>query len=120
MTIAEKTPSTEVAEKQPELNADLFLKGLIGNRQCLGLLRFFVVHPSGRFSKLAVVHALDENGTRREVENALESLINGGIVKTSVENGTCYYLLTRDEPARHLVLSLAEFDWQQWQRLSQY
>ena len=117
MTITEKTAIAEVTQKQTGLNADLILIGLISNRYCLGLLRFFAVHPNGRFSKLAVVHALDEQGTRGEIESALESLIDGGIVKTNEENGTRYYLLTRDGLVRHLVLGLAELDWQQWQEL---
>jgi hypothetical protein len=120
MTIAEPTTIVEDTKKQPVLNANLFLKELIGNRHCLGLLRFFVVHPNGRFSKLAIVHGLDENGNRPDFEKALAILENAGVIKTSTENSTCYYLLTRDEPTRHLVLNLAEFDWHQWQKLDHY
>jgi hypothetical protein len=69
---------------------------------------------------LAIIHALDENGTRPEVERDLEKLVNDGVIKTSVANGIRYYLLTEDEPTRHLVLNLAEFDWRQWQRLDHY
>lgn len=120
MTIAEPITIIEVTRKQPRPNASQLMKELISNRYCLGLLRFFVVHPNGRFSKLAIVHALDENGTMPEIERDLEKLVNEGVIKTSVENGTCLYLLTRDEPTRHLILNLAEFDWRQWQRLDHY
>ncbi len=120
MTIAEPITIIEVTKKPPRPNATQLMKELISNRYCLGLLRFFVVHPNGRFSKLAVVHALDENGTRPEIEKDLERLVNDGVIKMSNENGTCFYLLTRDEPTRHLVLNLAEFDWRQWQRLDHY
>jgi hypothetical protein len=120
MTIAERTATIEVTRKEHRFCANDLLKELISNRYCLGLLRFFVVHPNGRFSKLAVVHAMDENGTRPEIENALTILLNYNVIKASIENKNCYYLLTRDEPTRHLVLNLAEFDWRQWQRLDHY
>lgn len=119
MTIAE-TVVYEVTRRAPRPNASNLLKEVITNRYCLALLRFFVVHPNGRFSQLAIVHALDDNGTRIEVENALVKLVSHGVVKTSTENDMCYYLLTNDEPTRHLVLNLAEFDWHQFQRLEHY
>ena len=111
---------TEVTENKTRQYLNQFMKKLLSDRCCLGLLRFFVVHPNGRFSKLAVLHAVDENATRPQIENDLEKLIDQGVIKTSFENGTTYYLLTRDEPTRHLVLNLAEFDWRQWQRLDHY
>jgi hypothetical protein len=120
VTITEPVTIAEVNNQQPSPNANLLLQELIGNRLCLGLLRFFVIHPNGRFSKLAIYHALDENGTRSEIESTMAMLVNAGVIKPSTENGTCYYLLTRDEPIRHLVLNLAEFDWHQWQRLDHY
>jgi hypothetical protein len=120
MTIAERPIVIEVTQREYKPNANQLLKELISNRYCQGLLRFFVVHPNGRFSKLAIIHALDENGTRPEVERDLEKLVNDGVIKTSVANGIRYYLLTEDEPTRHLVLNLAEFDWRQWQRLDHY
>jgi hypothetical protein len=120
MTIAERPIIIEVTRRQPRPSASQLMKELISNRYCLGLLRFFVVHPNGRFSKLAIVHALDEDGTRPEIERDLEKLENDGIIKTSIENSTCYYQLTRDEPTRHLIMNLAEFDWRQWQRLDHY
>jgi len=120
VTIAEPITIIEVTRRQPRPSANQLMKELISNRYCLGLLRFFVVHPNGRFNKLAIVHALDEDGTRPEVERDLETLANDCVVSMSIENGTCYYQLTHDEPTRHLVLNLAEFDWRQWQRLDHY
>lgn len=120
MTIAERIPHLEITRKEPRLNANQLMKELISNRYCLGLLRFFVVHPNGRFSKLAVIHALDENATRPEVETDLAKLVNYGVIVESFEKSVCYYRLTMDEPTRHLVLNLAEFDWRQWQRLDHY
>ena len=58
------------------------MKKLVSNRCCLGLLRFFAAHPNGRFSKLAVIHALDEDDNRPSIENAIEQMIEEGIIKT--------------------------------------
>ena len=82
---------------------------------CLGILRFFGAHPNSRFSKLAIVHAIDENGSRTRVEMALMQLIDEGIIKTDNENDGRLYFLTKDEPVRQLVLELAKLDWRQWQ-----
>lgn len=120
MTIAEYPATIEVKRRESHPNANQLLKELISNRYCLGLLRFFVIHPNGRFSKLAVIHALDEDGTRPEIESDLEKLAKDGVIVRTIENNTCYYVLTKDEPTRHLVLNLAEFDWRQWQRLEHY
>ena len=119
MTIAERPAILEL-RRENKPNTSQLLKELVSNRYCQGLLRFFVVHPNGRFSKLAILHALDENGTRPEIENDLNKLVYDGVIKESVENRTCFYMLTNEEPTRHLVLNLAEFDWHQWQRLDHY
>ena len=72
-------------------------------------------HPNGRFSKLAVIHALDDSGRESEVDNALRQLVVEGVVKTHTENAVCFYQLTHEEPQRHVLLNLAKFDWHQWQ-----
>jgi hypothetical protein len=120
MTVTERVPKIEITRREHRLNANQLMRELISNRVCLGLLRFFVSHPDSRFNKLAILHALDEDGTLPEVERDLNALIGDGVVRVSVENGACYYSLTCDEPTRHLVLNLAEFDWHQWQRLDHY
>jgi hypothetical protein len=120
VTIAEPITIIEVTRRQPRTNAAQLMNELISNRYCLGLLRFFVMHPNGRFSKLAIVHALDEDGTRPEVNRDLDTLVNNHVVYSSYENGTWHYQLTHDEPTRHLALNLADFDWRQWQRLDHY
>lgn len=117
MTIAERPKVVESKRRERKPNASQLLEELIGNRYCLGLLRFFVMHPDGRFTKLAVIHALDEEGTIPEIEKDLAKLARDGIITISIENNSRYYMLTRTEPTRHLVLNLAEFDWRQWQKL---
>jgi len=96
------------------------MKKLVGNRCCLGLLRFFAAHPNGRFSKLAVIHAMDEDDNRPRIENAIEQMIDEGIIKTSDEKNITYYMLTKDEAMRKLVINVALFDWRDWQMVLEH
>ena len=105
----------EVTKTQTKQATGELFKKLINNRCCLSLLRFFMQHPNGHFSKLAVVHALDDSGRRSEVDNALRQLVVEGVVNTHTENNVCFYQLTLEEPERHILLNLAKFDWHQWQ-----
>ena len=96
------------------------MKKLIANRCCLALLRFFVAHPHGRFSKLAIVHTIDDEGNRPEVEKALTQMVGEGIVQTSTENDISFFRLTHDEPVRRVILEMAEFDWRHWQMVLEH
>jgi hypothetical protein len=91
------------------------MKKLVGNRCCLGLLRFFAAHPNGKFSDLAVIHAIDEAGSRLEVETAVAQMIADGIIKEYLEKDIVFYTLTKDEAMRKLVINMALFDWRDWQ-----
>jgi len=105
----------EVTQKKSRPYLNQLMKKLVHNRCSLGLLRFFVEHSNGRFSKLAIVHAIDEDDSRLEMEKALSQLVEEGILKTSIENNVCFYMLTREEPMRRLVLNMALFEWREWQ-----
>jgi hypothetical protein len=96
------------------------MKKLVCNRCCLGLLRFFAAHPNGRFSKLAVIHALDEDDNRPRIENAIEQMIEEGIIKASDEKDVTYYMLTKEEAMRKLVINVALFDWRDWQMVLEH
>jgi len=91
------------------------VKKLIGNRCCLALLRFFVTHPNGRFSKLAIVHAIDDCNSRLEIEKDLAQMVDDGVLNINIENDISFYLLTREESARGIIMEMAEFDWRHWQ-----
>jgi hypothetical protein len=91
------------------------MKKLIINRSCLGLLRFFAAHPNGRFSRLAVIHAIDDDCTGWEMEQALEEMVRERILNVNRDSGTTFYMLTQEEPLRRLVLNMAIFDWRDWQ-----
>ena len=101
-------------DKSPSYMGQL-MKKFESNRCCVGLLRFFAAHPNGRFSKLAVVHAIDEAGSRLEIEQALEQMVEESILKTSTDNGNCFYSLTKEETSRRMVLNMALFDRRDWQ-----
>ncbi len=62
---------------------------------CQELLAFFRRHPRARFSRLAVVHAL--NGCRSGVEGALSDLANKGILKKQIENNVTFYSMLDDK-----------------------
>lgn len=96
------------------------MKKLVGNRCCLGLLRFFAAHPNGRFSKLAVIHAMDEDDNRPRIESAIEQMIDEGIIKSSDDKDITYYMLTKDETMRKLVINVALFDWRDWQMVLEH
>lgn len=110
MTIIEVSNKTQSLPYMGQL-----MKKLISNRCCLGLLRFFAAHPNGRFSKLAVVHAIDEAGSRLEVERALARMVAEGILKNEFENNNTYYMLTKEETMRRLILNMGFFEWRDWQ-----
>ena len=105
----------EVTRTRSKPTIGELLNKLVSNRCCMSVLRFFMVHPNGRFSKLAIVHGLDEASRRSEVENALAQLVNEGVLSAGTENTICYFQLTRDEPTRQMLMNMAKFDWHQWQ-----
>jgi hypothetical protein len=97
------------------------MKKLVCRRSCLGVLRFFAAHPNGRFSRLAVVHALiDEVGSRRDLEAALADMVEEGILKEVTEKEVIYYMLTKDEAMRRLVINVALFEWRDWQMVLEH
>lgn len=109
MTIAEVTKQ----KYQPCLGP--IMKKLISNRCCLALLRFFIAHPNGRFSKLAIVHAIDDSNSRTEIEKDLSQMVTEGILNLNIENDISFYLLTREESVRRIILEMGEFEWRHWQ-----
>ncbi len=91
------------------------MKKFVKNNSCLGLLRFFASHPNGRFSKLAIVHAIDDECSRLEMDQALKEMVAEKILDVVRDNGICFYTLTKEEVLRRLVLNMALFEWRDWQ-----
>jgi hypothetical protein len=90
------------------------MRSIINSHSSLGVVRFFAAHPRGRFSRLAIVHALDETDTHRDIEGAMTDLVEADVLKETTENMVCYLRLTPDDPVRGIVLKTAEMDWRQW------
>ena len=93
------------------------MKKFVRNMSCLGLLRFFASHPNSRFSKLAIVHAIDDECNRLEMDQALEEMVAEKILDIVRDNGIDYYILTEEEVLRRLVLNMALFERHDWQLL---
>jgi hypothetical protein len=111
---------TEVTKVKNYSYVGGLMRKFINNRCCLGVLRFFAAHPSGRFSRLAVVHAIDEAGSRLEVENALDRIVEEGILEMNMENDTDFYTLTGDKIIRQTVLNMGMFEWRDWQMVLEH
>jgi hypothetical protein len=106
---------TEVKKKKARSYIEQLMKKFISNQHGLGLLRFFAAHPNGRFNKLAIIHAIDEDCNRTEMGQALDEMVQEKILDVTHENGVVLYVLTKEEALRRLVLNMAIFDWRDWQ-----
>lgn len=110
---------TEATEVKNDSFPGEIMRNFIGDRCCLSALRFFAVHPDVCFNRLAVVHAIDEAGNSLEVENALDRMVEEGILKKNTENNTCFYALTGDDEIRRTVLNISLLDWREWRMILQ-
>jgi DNA-binding transcriptional regulator PaaX len=111
---------TEATRQQTQPCLGQMVKKLLNDRCSLTLLRFFVAHPNGRFSKLAIVHAIDDNHNKPEVEKALMHMVDEGLLVLNIENEVSFYQLTHEEPTRQSILEMGEFDWRHWQLVLDY
>jgi sugar-specific transcriptional regulator TrmB len=105
----------EVKKKKARSYIEQLMKKFVSNQNCLGLLRFFAAHPNGRFSKLAIIHAIDDDCNRIEMSQALDEMVEEKILDVTPESGVIYYVLTREEALRRLVMNMAIFEWSDWQ-----
>ena len=92
-----------------------FIQEFASDHYCLELMVFFGRHPHTRFSRLAVIHAL--NSRKLYTEKALKHLVSHGVVRNCLENNVPLYSLTEVETPRNWALDLAKFDWCEWQSL---
>jgi hypothetical protein len=105
----------DVQKKRSRSYIEELMKKFVSNQSCLELLRFFAAHPNGRFSKLAITHAIDDECNRLEMAQALDEMVEERILVISHDNGTVFYTLTGEEVLRRLVLNMTLFDWRDWQ-----
>jgi hypothetical protein len=73
---------------------DEVIKRYADDRSCQEVILFLGRHPHIRFSRLAIVHAL--NGYKLYTERALNHLANDGVVKRYVKNNLPLYSLSVD------------------------
>lgn len=92
-----------------------FIKEYANDYYALQLILFFAVHHYARFSELAIIHALNQNGGRRSLHKALRNLVDRGIIRTCIENKVLLYSLPDNTSMRSLLLELAQLDaYQRW------
>jgi len=73
---------------------DDVIKRYTDDRSCQEVLLFLERHPRARFSRLAIVHAL--NGYKWYTEQALNRLTNDGVIKRYAESNFPLYSLSVD------------------------
>ncbi len=79
------------------------------------LIMFFTDHPYAQFNELAIIHALNQDGGRRCVQEALRNLVDKGIIKTCIDSNVPLYSLPAN--MQSLVLELAKLEPRQRQLL---
>jgi len=90
-----------------------FIKEFGDDRCSLELLTFLGKHPHTRFSRLAIIHALD--APRSDIDRALQHLINKGLIIIHDGNDIPVYTLSDSELLHRLALNLAGLNQCQWQ-----
>jgi hypothetical protein len=80
-----------------------------GTRAKQEVLMFLALHPNARFSRLAILSAIE--CSRIEVERALMDMVNDELVDTHCHNGLVTYSLTSDEDIRQMVALFGTLDW---------
>ena len=81
-----------------------FIKEQTNDRYALQLILFFADHPYAQFSELAIIYALDQDGRKRCIREALRGLVDKGILEKCINSYVVIYSLA--EYTRSLVLEL--------------
>jgi hypothetical protein len=75
------------------------------------LLLFWALHPDARFSRLAVLSALE--CSKLDTERALAYMVDIELVNTHSDSGLTTYSLTLSEKIRQMLAQLNTLDWGQ-------
>lgn len=86
-----------------------FLNEHADDHYCMGLLRFLGAHPHVWFDRLVIVHAIEVDCGKLNLERNLRLLVDQGWARTKTENNVLLYSLSDDEPLRSLSLELATY-----------
>ena len=89
----------------------VFLDTYGGTRAKQEILLFWALHPSTKFSGLAVLSAIE--CPRTDVERALVDMISDGLIDVHTNNGLVTYSLTSNEDIRRMVALFSALDWGQ-------
>ena len=81
------------------------------NRAKRELLLFWALHPRARFSRLAILCATE--CSRSDVDEALRTTVETGLVDIQCHNGSPVYSLTSNEDVRRVLAVLSTLDWSQ-------
>lgn len=87
-----------------------FLRQHVAERLDMELLAFWGRHPEQRLPREVVAYAIQ--CSRLDLERALGSMMEAGLVQSRVENGTVLYGLSPDDALRRLALAVASLGWQ--------
>ncbi|HEY42259.1 MAG TPA: hypothetical protein G4O18_10475 [Dehalococcoidia bacterium] len=94
-----------------EIGLNGFLNRYGDTRAKQELLLFWGLHPDARFSRLAVLSAME--CSRLDVEKALKSMANDNLIDMRSDSGLITYSLTTNENIRQMVALLSTLDWGQ-------
>jgi hypothetical protein len=75
------------------------------------LLLFWALHPNARFSRLAVLSALE--CSKLDAERALAYMVDIELVNKHSDSGLITYSLTLSEKIRQMLVQLDALDWHQ-------
>ena len=100
---------SEATRASEDANSDVLSRFMAERRDdyyAWQLIVFFSEHPYVRFNRLAIIHALNQDGGRRYIQLALDELIDQGIIKIVTDGNLALYSLA--ENMRRLILKLTK------------
>jgi len=94
-----------------EIGLDAFFDRYGTTRAKQELLLFWALHPNAKFSRLAILSAME--CSKLDMERALASMVDDDLVEVRSYSGLTTYSLTSNENIRQMVALLSTIDWGQ-------
>ena len=95
------------------IDLDVFLERYGDTRAKQEAILFWALHPNARFSRLAVLSAME--CSKLDAERALAHMVNNELVNMRSDNGLTIYSLTPSENIRQMLAQFSALDWAQRQ-----
>ena len=95
------------------IGLDVFLERYGDTRAKQEVLLFWALHPNARFSRLAVLSAVE--CSRLEAERALTCMVKNELLNMHSDSGSTIYSLNQSENIRQMLAQLGALDWGQRQ-----